>query len=116
MNPEPVSHLSQDDPEVKKRALVNVVQTGEDPTTQLVHHYSSWIRLKKAVAWWLKYKEWLWSCNRERKGLTANQSEDSIKQQKTMEQERCTFKSAAVLGAPTVEDIDKAELAIIQFC
>merc|ERR1712035_283207 len=32
------------------------------------------------------------------------------------EQERCIFKSTTVLGALTVEDIDKAELAIIQFC
>ncbi len=39
-----------------------------------------------------------------------------MQQQRMMEQERCTFKSAAVLGALTVEDIDKAELAIIQFC
>ena len=116
VNPEPVSHLPQDDPEVKKTAVVNAVQAEEDPTTHLIHHYSSWIRLKKAVAWWLKYKEWLSSCIRKRKRLIANQSEESMQQQRMMEQERCTFKGAAVLGAPTVEDIDKAELAIIQFC
>ena len=96
-----MSHLSQHDPEVKKSALVNAVQTGEDPTTQLIHHYSSWIRLKKTAGWWLKYKEWLWSCNRKRKRLTANQSEESMQQQKMIKQERCTFKSVAVLGALT---------------
>ena len=116
VNPEPVSHLPQDDPEVKKTAVVNAVQAEEDPTTYLIHHYSSWIRLKKAVAWWLKYKEWLWSCIRKRKRLIANQSEESMQQKRMMEQEMCTFKGAAVLSAPTVEDIDKAELAIIQFC
>lgn len=67
VNPDPESHLSQDDSEVKKSAAVNAVQTGEDPTTHLIHHYSSWKQLKKAVAWWLKYKEWLWSCSRKKK-------------------------------------------------
>lgn len=110
VNPEPLSPLFQDDPEVKKSAAINAVQIGEDPTTHLIHYYSSWIRLKKAVAWWLKYKEWLLSCSRKRKQITANQSGES------MEQAMCTFKTTAVLRGLTVEDMEKAELAIIQFC
>ncbi|XP_029987482.1 uncharacterized protein LOC115417609 [Sphaeramia orbicularis] len=86
LNPEPVSPLSQDDPEVKKSAVINAVQIGEDSTTHLIHYSSSWIQLKKAVAWWLKYKEWLLSCSRKRKQLTASQSEVSMEQQRRWRQ------------------------------
>ncbi|KAK7930431.1 hypothetical protein WMY93_006826 [Mugilogobius chulae] len=110
-NPESVEHLSQDDPELKKIVTVNAVQAEEDPTTHLVHHYSSWFRLKKAVAWWLKYMEWLWSCSKRRKELsTQNQLHLN------MDQEMSMFKRKAVQRALTVENIDKAEMTIIKFC
>ncbi|KAK7878865.1 hypothetical protein WMY93_034256, partial [Mugilogobius chulae] len=110
-NPESVEHLSQDDPELKKIVTVNAVQAEEDPMTHLVHHYSSWFRLKKAVAWWLRYMEWLWLCSKRRKELsTQNQL------RLNMDQEMSVFKRKLVQRALTVENIDKAEMTIIKFC
>lgn len=53
---EPFS-LSQDDPEVKRSTAVFSVTTNsmekENPTNQLLEHFSSWHKLKRAVAWQL---------------------------------------------------------------
>ncbi len=48
--------LSNQDPEV--RVKVGVVKSIAEPdaVTTLTHHYSEWMRLKRAVAWWLRLK------------------------------------------------------------
>lgn len=53
--------LSKDDKEIRSSARSHAVETkaAEDPIGKLVVHYSSWHRLKKAVAWVLKFKDWM---------------------------------------------------------
>ncbi len=58
-----------------------------DPMCTLISHYSGWTRLKRAVAWWLKLKQLL---------LNKCQHSDKIEEK-----------------ALTVQDIEKAEKAII---
>ena len=71
--PEEISGpLSGEDLEVKKSqvpksakssiqvavAVVNP-EDNPDPVDVLINHYSSWLRLKRAVAWWLRLKKYL---------------------------------------------------------
>ena len=67
VNPDCLDELLPDDPEVK--VTVNAVQTSEDvdAATQLIHHFSSWTRLRRAVAWVIRLKNLLWSLSQRRK-------------------------------------------------
>ena len=55
---EALGSVSQDDPEVRKKAtvLAAVVNTGT-PTDQLISFFSDWMRLLKAVAWYLRLRK-----------------------------------------------------------
>ena len=50
--------LPINDPEVKKEARVHVV-THEGITDSLIRRYSSWYRLQKAIAWILRFKQYI---------------------------------------------------------
>lgn len=89
-NHEADGNIWLNDPEVKNTIAVNTVRTEEDPTSYLVHYFSSWTRLRKSVAWMLRYKRWLLSRCKKREEL---QTQPHL----------------------TVEDLNEAELAIIQF-
>ena len=49
-----VSELKDDDPEVRKE--IEIYVGDENP---LIQYRSSWRKLKKSVAWLLRYKQWL---------------------------------------------------------
>ena len=56
------AELSDTDPEVKSHAAVHTtvsqvadVAPENDPINRLMHHYSSWYRMKRALAWWIKF-------------------------------------------------------------
>ncbi|XP_038046028.1 uncharacterized protein LOC119720436 [Patiria miniata] len=76
-------NLLETDREVKKVAVSRATggAVTADPVARLISKYSSWNRLKKAVAWVLRYKKWLiehrsrsiWSGNR----LTAAEMDDA---------------------------------------
>ena len=53
--------ISVDDPDARNVVPVYaiVLQPSESPTASLPSHFSSWIYLKRAVGWILKYKELL---------------------------------------------------------
>ena len=62
----PTGDVPADDPEVKKEAAVTLatdvgIQTQEvqHPIEAMIEYYSSWYRLKRAVAWLLKFREML---------------------------------------------------------
>ena len=42
---------------VDAHAVVIVRKEERNATDQLLHHYSDWTRLKRAVTWWLRFKE-----------------------------------------------------------
>ena len=57
--PDDLCNLPEDQPEVKK-TIVHAVTTTINPThselSDVFNRFSSWIRLKKAIAWILRYK------------------------------------------------------------
>ncbi|KAK0150310.1 hypothetical protein N1851_008772 [Merluccius polli] len=103
--PEDLGPLAPDDQEVRKDITVNATQMDErNPISRLVEHYSSWDRLKRAVAWLLKLKGRLLLVGQERKSLMkANPGSNPT--------------PGPTHGAEclSVEDMKEAEKAIIQF-
>lgn len=92
----PELRLTASDPDVKVLAVT--VTTKEDCTdtvNKLLTYYSQWHRLKRAVAWMLRFKAWL----NARKNTGLDKKE--IKCDK---------------GSLSDENLQEAENAIIQFC
>lgn len=116
-----IPKLTSDDPEVKKTAAVNVVQAEEeaDAVTRLIHYFDSWTRLRKSVAWILRFKTWLSSLRQKRRQLSmilAQSGLDVEQQQCSLEKDMETFKKETVFSCLSVEELEKAELEIIKFC
>jgi len=68
-----------DDPEVKKEKFnVNpTIATDLNGTSKLVHHYSDWRKLKRAVAWFLQVKHLLLLLSKKRNEvLTSTQAQE----------------------------------------
>ena len=94
--------IPSEDPEIKKQ--VNVCTTMVKPTpvstiTKLFQHFSSWYRLKKAVAVFLKIKAIL--------------NERMLKRMNAVNEE--PTKLSANRTPITVQDLEEAELAIIRY-
>ncbi len=74
--PKAVLDISMDsnDQEVRKEATVNTISVCDmsSPTGRLITYFSSWKRLKKAVAWILRFKAMLLAQSRLRKQLEAS--------------------------------------------
>ncbi len=54
-----VPEMKDDDPELRKEVQVYVTTNDQHPVDKLIEYHSSWWKLKKSVAWLLKYKGWL---------------------------------------------------------
>ena len=68
-----VPEMKDDDPELRKEVQVYVTTNDEHPVDKLIEFHSSWWKLKKCVAWLMKYKSWLLKRpNGLRKHLTVN--------------------------------------------
>ena len=103
--------ISHDDPEVKKdKAItVNVIQASEpSPTNQLIHYFSTWTKLQRAVAWFLRLKNLLQSLRNGGKKSTASMPEVGSQMK--------AFKGS--MGSPklTLGDLWSADDAIVKFC
>ncbi|KAI9999388.1 hypothetical protein NQD34_018259 [Periophthalmus magnuspinnatus] len=119
VSPQNIGQLSPEDPEVKKIVTVNAVQTKEEPVSRLVQYFSTWTRLKKSVAWILKFKEWLRSCMKERRELKLSLEHSNLtkeQQERTVEVEMQGYKRTKMAFSLDVEDLLKAELAIVKYC
>lgn len=108
--------LNPADPEIKKNVSISTfaLNKGPDVLQQLIEHYSSWIRLKKAVAWILKVKNILLVRAKERLEQTADTARDISKarQSQTLTNIRLSHRKENL----TVEDLKEAELEIISHC
>ena len=74
IGPSPVLKVSPDDPEVKSTAEVYFQSTEirEEPMNKIFERFSSWYRLKKFIAWILRYRDNLRSAVEQRRsGYTA---------------------------------------------
>ena len=72
--------LSGDDPEVKKEVKSHASAIVSSPVLhidKLLQHYSSWIKLKKAVAWLLRYKDFLRGHRKFEGYLTAKELKEA---------------------------------------
>ncbi|KAK5928662.1 hypothetical protein CgunFtcFv8_013710 [Champsocephalus gunnari] len=113
--------MAPEDPEVKISLNVNAVQVEEemDAVTRLINHLSSWIHLKKTVAWILRLKNLLLCLSRKRKQLSLTLAQSGLnkeQQDREMKKEMQTIKAQVVSGFLSIEDLRKAEKEIICFC
>ncbi|XP_038133532.1 uncharacterized protein LOC119778397 [Cyprinodon tularosa] len=112
--------ISDDDAEVKHKITVNLidaVNSSTDPLFKLIHHYSNWHSLRKAVAWMLRLKELLRNLCEQRKifkSQTQSQGNQTVKP-KIVDDHMQKWKSGLKGTHLTVEDIRRSETAIIQF-
>ena len=85
-----LKQIQEEDPEVKK-VKVCLVQKGQPESLleRLIKRRSSWMRLKKDVAWILRLKQWL--------------------------QAKCNPSVCVAKGPITVDETDQAELEIVKF-
>ena len=99
---QPVAQMPDDDPEIKResQALLSLTNAGTNYINQLLEYFSSWSRLKKFVAWILRYREKLkQSSKRCREGLVLVQDSPEDRTYSPL----------------SVDEIDKAEKEILKF-
>ncbi|XP_025766185.1 uncharacterized protein LOC112847853 [Oreochromis niloticus] len=110
----PAEGLTIDDPEVKGNLVcASTIKECEDVVLEFLQYFSSWFKLKRAVAWMLKVKSILLQLCRKRKELSA------VKAQPEVERDMKGFKDSLFQGDTnklTVENLAKAEEAIIRYC
>lgn len=107
-----------DDPEIKKFTVSYIaVAQNVAPFKRLVNHFSSWMKVKQAVAWFMKFKALLQSLCQRRKELCAAVKEISSKSnQQLIQNQMKSFKESYKTTHISLEDLDKAEQSIIRFC
>ncbi|KAK0140849.1 hypothetical protein N1851_022153 [Merluccius polli] len=120
-SPVDLGSISHDDPEIKKdKVTVNVIQTSEpNPTDQLIHYFSTWTKLQRAVAWFLRLKSLLQHLRNGRKKVATSMpgiGKDQAKQMELIESEMKAFKSSMGAQKLTLEDLRSADDAIVQLC
>ncbi|KAK0131909.1 hypothetical protein N1851_033296 [Merluccius polli] len=104
-----VSYIRQDDPEVRRSAAVlTAVVNTETPTDQLISFFSDWMRLLKAVAWYLKLKRFLMLMVKRGKESPSYQiSTHSNRKKVSIKNE--DFRTL------TVKDLEEAETSVITY-
>lgn len=113
-----VTQSLQNDPEVKN-ITVNIISTEEksDPVNKLLQHYSSWYRLKRAVAWLLRVKRTLIHLKEKRKELqhSIRQTEtDPDKQEVFVQKSMDNYRSVMEKKTLTLDELMDAETKIIR--
>lgn len=110
--------LSEDDDEVRKAVIVHYTDVTEstDMIDKLMGYYSSWHRLKRAVAWMLRLQDGLLLLSKRRRELEAairqcdsGSNKVVIDMNKEMQQLRTAFHK----GPLDVENLNHAEMEII---
>ncbi|XP_068689236.1 uncharacterized protein [Montipora foliosa] len=98
---QPVLHASLDceDPELKREAKTFTASAGDtaDTIEQMIQYFSSWFKLKKHIAWILRYRSKLLSGS-----------------QKTKKKQEITFSSEAPMPI-AAEEIQCAEIEIVKY-
>lgn len=119
INPEAVAEPLVGDPEVKALVVSTVQVEQSSPVEKLISHFSSWLSLKRAVGWLLKFKNFLLSMKQHRQQLreTLTKSEMGAEQlEKNLPVQMQKVKVQVSRDLLSVEDIVAAEKAIIRFC
>jgi len=115
------STLKVNDPEVKRNMIVNTIGVNEvssatNATHRLIVHFSDWLKLKVAVAWFLKLKKVLRQRSQRRKEIkTSLDSLGVLPSSKKLENELQTLTFSTTTRNLTLEDLIEAESAIVAF-
>ena len=105
--------VSDDDPEVKRDLTVNaIVQDVEKATGQLINYFSSWVKLRTSVAWFLKIKAALMTLAQKRKEFRASAG---LNKDQEVERKVQNFKAPLKRQSLTPEDLVQAEESIILY-
>lgn len=105
--------VSDDDPEVKRDLTVNaIVKDVEKATGQLINYFSSWIRLRTSVAWFLKIKAALMTLAQKRKEFSASAG---LNKEQEVDRKVQNFKVTLKGQNLTPGDLVKAEESIILY-
>lgn len=105
-----------DDQEVKRTVVsyTTNVRNKQSPTNQLLSHFSDWLRLKKAVAWYLKFKDVLRKLAKQRKEMEhKGTGVTTHSRSKKVASKMQVFNSTVSGQNITVEDTKEAEEVII---
>ena len=98
-----VPRLKDSDAEVRKESRIYVTTVAQDPLNSLIHHYSSWWKLKRAFAWLLRYKQFI-------------QNKVCKKKEDTALNDACpSEKKALRIGNLMVVELQRAEEEIIRW-
>ncbi|GAA6087286.1 uncharacterized protein LOC121895540 [Tachysurus ichikawai] len=108
--------LEVDGPEVKKGIEINSVQLHEedDKLARFINHFSSWFRLKRAMAWILRFKKLLLSLSQKRKQLRLASAHSVGQQGNSLEKEMEIFKGQLEKSHLLPEELETEELEIIR--
>lgn len=86
--------IALDDPEIKKVTVNTIgVEKSVTPFKKLIHYFSSWMKLKQTVAWFLKFKALLWGlCQRRKELCTASEKASLDSGQQLVQRQMDSFK------------------------
>ncbi|XP_072046826.1 uncharacterized protein [Amphiura filiformis] len=105
----------KDDDEVKGKKVKDRVEDEMNGVEMLMKHFSSWYRLKKAIAWILKVKKQLIQRSRERKKAHLSTKDSNASQPSDKDQEQKTQKGCIQpLTVSDMQDAEKAAIGIAQ--
>ena len=108
--------IPADDPKVKREKKVNtIVKYADNATHHFINYFSSWRKLKVAVAWFLQLKRVLSLLSQKRKELKAAESDEDARVKCSVEQKLQSSKATLLGKNLTPQDYDEAEKAIICF-
>lgn len=113
-----VGVMSSCDPEVKESVLVNTVQVHQEyDFMPYFNYYSSWMRLKRGIAWILRFRNILIDLRKERKRLmTVYSNLDKLQQETVINQEMQKIRSNVSSNLLSSEELERSELEIIHLC
>lgn len=116
--PDGISQPLVNDLEVKEAAVFTVVsENTEDTVLKFIHHYSSWYRLKRAVAWLVKFKNTLKLLSQRRKEFLSTLEEKSLdhgRNKRELERKMAEVKASLRVSPPSLHDVWEAELEIVR--
>ena len=94
--------IKNHDPEVRKEARVYTLISAVHPLESLISYFSSWWKLKRAVAWLLRFKECL------------RMKSPGIPKKEVLTNEKIQETKQNVIKKLTVEELDEVEREVLQ--
>ncbi|KAL7831201.1 hypothetical protein SRHO_G00307040 [Serrasalmus rhombeus] len=112
--------IDKDDSEIRHSINVHLTHATEDTNAmgKLINHYSSWYKLKRAVAWFLRLKDMLMDLNKKQQKLLFTESDSHMNctsLDMTANLQQSDDKPTLNRNTLTLEDLTRAEMEIIKY-